>query len=124
MAARLADYGYILATIFFTVFGQLVLKWRLSAVALPEPFAPKIKALFFLLFDPYIFAGYMAAFFASLAWMAAIARFPLSQAYPFMSLNFLIVLLLSAWILSEPLSAQKLLGVLLIIGGTLIASRG
>ncbi|WVV48790.1 EamA family transporter [Pseudomonas sp. NA13] len=56
--------------------------------------------------------------------MAAMTKFDLSHAYPFMSLNFVIVLLLSGWILSEPMTFQKALGVGLIILGTVVAARG
>lgn len=119
------SYLYIMATILFTVAGQLVAKWRMASVgALPETAAAKLKFLILLMFDPYIFSAYLAAFLASLSWMAAMTKFPLSHAYPFMSLNFVIVLLLSAWVLSEPLTAQKCLGVALIVLGTVIAARG
>lgn len=122
---RYADYLYIAATIAFTVYGQLMLKWRISAFGqLPaEPFN-KLKFLIGLLFDPVIFSGFVAAFLASLAWMAAMTKFELSHAYPFMSLNFVVVLLLSGWLLNEPMSLQKALGVALIVAGTVIAARG
>lgn len=122
---RFVDYLYILATIGFTVFGQLILKWRISQFSPPPPeFADKLKFLLGLLFDPAIFSGFVAAFLASLAWMAAMTKFDLSHAYPFMSLNFVVVLLLSGLLLSEPVTIQKSLGVGLIVLGTLVASRG
>ena len=41
------NYLYIVGTIFFTVYGQLVLKWRISGYgALPELFNEKIIFLF------------------------------------------------------------------------------
>jgi uncharacterized membrane protein len=76
------------------------------------------------LFDPAIFSGFAAAFLASLAWMAAMTKFELSHAYPFMSLNFVVVLLLSGWILSEPVTLQRMAGVILIVLGTVVAARG
>lgn len=122
---RYLDYLYILATIGFTVYGQVVLKWRISQFgAFPEHVLDKLKFLISLLFDPFIFSGFFAAFLASLAWMAAMTKFNLSHAYPFMSLNFVIVLLLSAWLLSEPLTLQKALGIGLIVLGTVVAARG
>jgi len=43
---------YIFGTIFFTVYGQLVLKWRINgAGALPENLSEKLYILFKLLFD-------------------------------------------------------------------------
>lgn len=122
---RLIDYSYVFATIGLTVYGQLILKWRIAQVgALPASWGDKAKFLFSLLLDPAIFSGFAAAFLASLAWMAAMTKFDLSHAYPFMSLNFVVVLLLSGWLLSEPVSMQKLIGASLIVLGTLIAARG
>lgn len=122
---RYIDYIYILATIVFTVYGQLILKWRIDKFGpLPTEFFDKLKFLVLLLTDPLIFSGFAAAFLASLAWMAAMTRFELSHAYPFMSLNFVIVLLLSGWLLSEPVTLPKALGVGLIVFGTIVAARG
>jgi len=123
--SRYFDYLYIIATIGLTVYGQLILKWRISQFGpLPVEFADKLKFLIGLLFDPAIFSGFAAAFLASLAWMAAMTKFDLSHAYPFMSLNFVVVLLLSGWLLSEPMTMQKSLGVGLIVLGTIVAARG
>ncbi|MFC5475484.1 EamA family transporter [Paraherbaspirillum soli] len=125
MNPRFYNYLYIAATIGFTVYGQLILKWRISKFgALPVNGYEKIKFLISFLFDPAIFSGFAAAFLASLCWMAAMTKFDLSHAYPFMSLNFVVVLLLSAWIFSEPLSFQRVLGVSIIVIGTVVAARG
>lgn len=122
---RYFDYSYIFATIAFTVYGQLVLKWRIAEFGpLPIAFLEKLKFLVLLLFDPFIFSGFFAGFLASLAWMAAMTRFELSHAYPFMSLNFVVVICLSQWLLSEPISLTRALGVGLIVCGTVIAARG
>jgi len=123
--SRYFDYLYIFATLGFTVYGQLILKWRISQFGpLPAELVDKLKFLLGLLFDPAIFSGFAAAFLASLAWMAAMTKFDLSHAYPFMSLNFVVVLLLSGWLLSEPMTMQKVLGVGLIVLGTVVAARG
>lgn len=122
---RYFDYLYIFATIALTVYGQMALKWRIANFGpLPEAIFDKAKFLFLLLFDPVIFSGFFAAFLASFAWMAAMTKFDLSHAYPFMSLNFVVVLILSGWLLSEPMTFQKVLGISLIVLGTIIAARG
>ncbi len=118
------DYSYILLTILFTVYGQIVLKWRLNDFAeLPMGIMNKFTFLVGLIFDPWIFSGFFAAFLASLAWMAAMTRFDLSQVYPYMSLNFVIVLLISGWLLSESITISKGVGVILIVIGTIFATR-
>ena len=125
MNQRVFDYLYIAATIGFTVYGQVILKWRITDFGpLPTDSFQKLKFLIFLLRDPAICSGFAAAFLASLAWMAAMTKFELSHAYPFMSLNFVVVLLLSGWLLSEPLSVQKVVGVAMIVIGTVVAGRG
>jgi drug/metabolite transporter (DMT)-like permease len=122
---RLLDYLYIAATVLLTVYGQLILKYRIGKFGpLPADGLEKLRFLVGLLFDPLIFSGFLAAFLASLAWMAAMTKFDLSHAYPFMSLNFVVVLVLSAWLLSEPLTLQKMFGVILIVAGTVVAARG
>lgn len=122
---RFVDYLYVFATIGFTVYGQLILKWRIAKYGpLPGSFSIKVKFLSFLLIDPIILSGFFAAFLASLAWMAAMTKFELSHAYPFMSLNFVIVLILSGVLLREPVTLQKTMGVGLIVLGTLVSSQG
>ncbi|MDX9670484.1 MULTISPECIES: EamA family transporter [unclassified Pseudomonas] len=123
--ARLLDYLYIFATIIFTVYGQLMLKWRISRFgALPEDLFGKLKFMVHLLMDPGVFSGFLAGFLASITWMAAMSKFDLSHAYPFMSINFVVVLILGTWILSEPMTLQKVIGVSLIVIGTVVAARG
>jgi multidrug transporter EmrE-like cation transporter len=123
--ARIVDYSYIAATIAFTAYGQIVLKWRIANYGpLPADAVEKIRFLISLLFDPLIFSGFAAAFLASLAWMAAMTRFDLTHAYPFISLNFVVVLLLGGWLLGEAVTAQKVFGVGLIVLGMVVAARG
>jgi drug/metabolite transporter (DMT)-like permease len=115
---------YILGTVLFTVYGQLILKWRIGNYGvLPDALPEKVCFLLRLLADGYILSGFLAAFVASLFWMAAMTNFELSYAYPFMSLNFVMVLLLSGWLLGEPVTLQRTLGVGMIVAGTIVAAR-
>ncbi len=117
-------YFYIFATIFFTVYGQIILKWRINDVgSLPEGLTDKIVFLFKLLFDPWIFSGFFAAFIASFFWMATMTKFDISFAYPFMSGAFVLVFLLSVFLFQEAITWQKIFGLLFIITGIIITSR-
>lgn len=119
------NHLYIIGTVLFTVYGQLILKWRIGNYgALPSPLSEKILFLARLLADGYIISGFIAAFVASLFWMAAMTKFDLNYAYPFMSLNFVMVLFLSGWLLGEPITLQRTLGVGMIVLGTVVAARG
>jgi len=117
-------YFYILSTILFTVYGQLILKWRIGRYGvLPDQLSEKLLFLIKLLFDPFILSGFIAAFIASFFWMAAMTKFDVSYAYPFMSGAFILVFLLSALFFHEPVTWQKVLGLLLIVSGILVTSR-
>ena len=120
MTQRWYDYGYIVATIALTVFGQLVLKSRMDhAGPMPSGAGAGLRFLLGLLLDPLVVASFAAAFLAGLSWMAAMTRFELSYAYPFTSLNFVVVLVLGVWLLGESWTPGKVFGVTLIVIGTL-----
>jgi|SRR6266487_683223 drug/metabolite transporter (DMT)-like permease len=124
-AAFVAGFAYILGTVLFTVYGQIVVKWRVSkSSALPDAFSQKIFFLLSMIWDPWVLSSIVAGFFAFLCWMAAMTKFELSYAYPFMSLSFLLVLILSAILFQEPLTVSKVVGVGLIVAGIIIGSRG
>ena len=59
---------------------------------------------------------------ATLAWLFILSRIPLSVAFPFYGLAFLIVPLLSAWLLGEPLRWSTLVGGAIILVGIAISS--
>ena len=125
MSPRWLDYFFIFATVALTVYGQLILKWRMDQVGpLPMGIGGGLRHLLSLLIDPAVLSSFGAAFLAGLAWMAAMTRFELSYAYPFMSLNFVVVLVLSVAFLGETLTLNKVLGMALIVIGTVVASAG
>ena len=119
------NYLYIFGTVLFTVYGQVILKWRISSYGvLPDLFQQKVLFLLRLFLDPFIVSGFIAAFVASLFWMAAMTKFDLSHAYPFMALNFVLVLFLSGFLFHEAITLIKVLGIILVILGIIIGSQG
>lgn len=118
-------YIYIALTISFTVYGQLILKWRIDQIGgnLPEATVSKLLALLTLIIDPFILSGLASAFIASLFWMAAMTKFDISFAYPFMSLSFALVFILSAVFFAEPITVHKVVGLGFIVVGIFISSQ-
>ena len=112
-------------TLTLTVYGQMIVKWRvLKAGPLPADLTRKLVFLAGLLFDPWVMSSMCAAVVAALSWMAAMTKLELSYAYPFMSLAFVLVLILSAVIFHEAVTMPKVLGMVLVIVGISIASQG
>lgn len=61
---------------------------------------------------------------AMLAWIGALREFEVSQAYPALSLNYVIVMLLSRALFGEQIPARRWLGVLLIAAGVAYMAAG
>ncbi len=117
-------YFYIFGTIVFTVYGQLIIKARVMKMgSLPAGAQEKIIFLLKASIDPYILSGLLSAFIASLFWIAAMTKFDISYAYPFMSAAFVLVLAFSFFFFNEPITIEKILGIILIVLGIFITSR-
>lgn len=118
-------YYYIFGTLFFTVYGQIILKWRLTnlKVVFPEKSIDKIYCLLKLIMDPFIVSGFFAAFIASIFWMAAMTKFEITKAYPFMSLAPALVFLIGVVFLGENFTLGKLVGLGFIIVGVVVTVK-
>ena len=116
---------YIFLCILFTVYGQLVLKWRLTVInSFPDLFFEKLIFTLYLFKDIYVLSSLVATFFAAISWMIALQKLELSFAYPFMSLSFILVLVISTFFLNESFNIYKAVGILLILLGTYVSSKG
>ena len=118
-------YLYIATAIIAMTYGQLVVKWQMNmAGAMPPEISEKFFFLIKMFLNPWILSAALATLLTSMAWMAAMTKFELSFAYPFMGLTFVMVMLLSAVFFQEPISWQKMGGVTLILAGIMLGSQG
>ena len=117
---------YIFLCILFTVYGQLILKWRLTVIdSFPDLFFEKLIFLHFIYLKIFTFYLHLLRhFFAAISWMIALQKLELSFAYPFMSLSFILVLVISTFFLNESFNIYKAVGVILILLGTYVSSKG
>lgn len=120
-----AGHLLILLTLAFTVYGQLITKQQVAQLTnVPAGLSAAPYFVVQILTRPLLLSGFVSAFCAALCWMGAVSRFPLSYAYPFMSLNFVLVGILSAVLFSDTLNPPKIVGLILICLGVLATSRG
>lgn len=118
------NYLYIFGCIIFTVYGQIILKWRMSLKPPIPKVLPEITIYLLNIFlDPYILSAFLAAFIASLFWIVAMTKFEISTAYPFMSLSFVLVFILSGFFLGETISIGKIIGLAFILIGLIISVK-
>jgi drug/metabolite transporter (DMT)-like permease len=121
---RIPSHAFIALTVALTVYSQLVLRWQMSQVAAPSgETAARLLYYAGVLLRPWILSAMAATFVSGLSWMAALNRFPLSYAFPYMALNFVLVMIGSALFFAEPVTPQKIAGNTLIILGVVLLAR-
>ncbi len=119
------SYFFVFLTVFLTVYSQIIIKWQvLAAGAFPVESVDRLWFLAKLLVNPWVVSALAAGLLAVVSWMAAMTRLDLSHAYPFMSLAFVLVLVLSAMVFHEPVNAWKIAGLVLITVGIIVGSQG
>lgn len=119
------SYLFVSLTILFTVYGQVVLKWQVATnPELSISNGKPLGVLLAILQNPWVVSAFAAAFAASLCWIAALSKLPLSKAYPFTALSFPLITLLSYVFFNEAITAPKLVGTGLVIAGIVVLARG
>lgn len=120
-------YLYIYLTVLFTVYGQIILKWRIVdlnwSLNTSDGLMQMVIAYLKFLFDPLIFSGFASAFIASIFWMLAMTKFEITYAYPFMSLSPSLVFLIGVFVLGETFTIGKLLGLIIIMIGIIVTVK-
>jgi len=121
---RLYDHLYIFLTIFFGVYSQLVIRWQVDMAGdLPISLMGKAGFIFRLLLKPWVISAMAATFLSGISWMLAMSKFELSYAFPFVSLNYVMVLLAGYYIFHDSFSLQKLIGTALVVCGLIVISQ-
>jgi len=113
--------GCVFITIFFTVYAQLIIKWKV--LTHHNDFDDMNKTFHFyfsLLTDPWILSTILTTAIAGIAWMAAMSKLPLNITYPITSLTFPLVLIFSKYFFAEPLNLQQLISIALIMAGVVL----
>lgn len=122
--SRLQDHLYILATLVFTVYSQVIMRWQVvQAGPLPADFGDRARFVILLLLSPWVLSSVVATFLAGVSWMLTMTRFELSYAYPWIGLNFVLIMGAGFLIFNEALSAGKLAGTLLVVIGIVVIAR-
>lgn len=124
MSERMIGFAYIGAAILLTLYGQVVVKWQVNLIGShPTGLSQNFAFLFRMVTNPWVLSGFAAAFGAAMAWMLAVSRLNLSYAYPFMSITFPSILLISYLLFKEPIRPGNVVGVGFIVLGIIIHSR-
>jgi multidrug transporter EmrE-like cation transporter len=105
--------------IIFTVIGEFLLK--MSVDGLPIGF--DFPSLVLIVSSPAIIMGVALICASALLWIVGMSKFQLSFMYPFLSLNYGIIILGSEFILNEDVQLNRYASMGLIIIGLMVISR-
>lgn len=107
---------------------QDILSWLLIALTLMlmvfGQVMSKQGAGYSSLLNIFVLFGYAALFVRGVVWILVLKRLPISAAYPFISLSFVLVLAASYLFFDEKITIFKIAGSLFIIAGIVLTSMG
>lgn len=113
---------FVTMTLMLTVYGQIMIKWRVLQHA-DRTGANNAAAYLFTIFtDIWVLSGFAAAVVAGVCWVLALRGAALSFVYPFMALSFVLVPVFAAWLLDEKINVVQVAGMAMIVGGVSLAT--
>lgn len=113
----------ILASVALSALAQLALKRGTANAALPRGHGGPGAELLTMAQSPLVLAGLALYALGAVLWLFVLARAPLSVAYPFVGLGFILTMLTGALVLGEGLTVERIAGTLLIACGCVLIAR-
>ena len=112
------QFYLIIFTVFLISFGQILFKYASQKININEN-----GVIFGLFLNPIVILALFIYGIATISWIISLRGVELRIAYPFAALAFLIVPLLSHFILGESLKINTFIGAIFILLGVFIATR-
>ena len=120
---KVADFGWLLMGVILNALAQLGLKIATQTTGAIEGNWRGLNLAARQLATSQAFWLALAAYGISVAvWLVGLSRLPLSQAYPVLSIGYIIAALLAWGVLGETISLARWAGIGLIIAGVMLVS--
>src|SRR5579859_4316 len=121
---KLADFGVLLCGVLLNAFAQL---WLKAATRISGPLVASdsgaMDRVLKLLTVPSLWYALTAYGFSVIVWIVGLSRVPVSQAYPLLSLGYVLNIGLAWWLFGEVPNAQRVIGVGVIVAGVVLVAR-
>ncbi len=116
----------ILLSISIAVGGQLLLKIGINRIGISDfgSFSALGGLFAGIAKSPLVIFGLLLYVISAAIWMIVLSTVDLSFAYPFIGLSYVLVLVLSKFILKEDVNPLRWIGALIITAGVVVLSRG
>ena len=121
----MAEFLLIIGSVFLAAVGQITLKYGMNKVGrITAADFGNVFELFMRTFtNPFVLLGFLVFGLSSILWLVVLSRINVSVAYPFVSLTYFLVLLLSWLFLGEKITLLQWGGVMLIWLGLFVVTR-
>lgn len=113
-------YGIMVAILLGLAAGQMLFKQAARSLVLPFG----VTTIWRLALDPVFLAALLLYGCSTIAYVWVLNQMPLSRAYAFFALSFVLVPTLGMVVFGETLTMRFALGSALIVAGVLLAVRG
>ena len=121
---KLADFSVLLCGVLLNAFAQL---WLKAATRVSGPLVTTdgnlVGRALQLLAVPSLWFALTAYGVSVIVWIVGLSRVPVSQAYPMLSLGYVLNLGLAWWLFGEVPTAQRVIGVGVIVVGVVLVAR-
>ena len=114
---------YVLISVCFNVFGQYSMKQgmrKFGEVTFDSNILMTIMKMFLL---PNVLLGLFFYAISTVFWLIALSKIELSVAYPMLSVGYILLMILSYFLLNESITLYKVIGTLLVVAGITLISK-
>jgi len=121
---RLTDFSFLFCGVLLNALAQIALK---SATRISGPLiatdARVLQRALDLLAVPPLWYAVGAYALSIIVWTVGLSRVPVNQAYPLLSLGYVVNIGLAWWLLGEIPNAQRVAGIGVIVLGVVLVAR-
>ena len=121
---RVTDFGFLSAGVLLNALAQLGLKAATRVTGpLVVPGGGTFNRALELMTVPSLWFALSAYGLSVIVWLVGLSRVPVSQAYPLLSMGYVLNIGLAWWLLGEVPNAQRVIGIGVIVGGVVLVAR-
>ncbi len=120
---KLADFTLLFIGVLLNALAQLGLKAATNTTGPLDFSAGGWQRVMTLVGSPSLWAAVMAYGLSLVVWIVGLSRVPVGQAYPLLSLGYIINIGLAWWLIGEVPNAQRIAGIAVIVAGVVLVAR-
>lgn len=118
------NFSLILVSVLLNAIAQLFLKSGTNALGVLQLGSENlIMSLIKIGLQPYIFSGLLCNVLSVGVWIVTLSKVPVSVAYPMLSIGYVVNCFAAWYLFGEVITAQKIIGVTIIIFGVYLVAK-